>query len=119
MRRTQRDIPRTPQNTNLAGGIGCGCSPGLWRKTFGDKLVSMVKLSTRARNQGPSSVRRKHVSPRLETLVSTMERTLGATTPSGVLREENPKYRGSFVGIGGPEEIYQIDRNEVTKQEWL
>ena len=68
-RRTQWDIPRTPQNTNLKGGIGCGCSPGLGRNTFVDELNSRFNYSTGARNQGPSSVRRIHVSPRLEASV--------------------------------------------------
>ena len=65
-RRTQRDIPRTTQNTNLAGGRGHGCSPGLGRKTSVDELISMVNSSTGARNQGPSYVRRNHVYPRMD-----------------------------------------------------
>ena len=73
-RRTQRDIPITPQNTNLEDGRGSGYSPGLWKKTFFDELVARVNSSTGARNQGPSSVRRNHVSPRLEASVSTVER---------------------------------------------
>ena len=52
-RRTQWDNPRTPQNTNLAGGRGHGYSPWLGRKTFIDELISMVNSYTRARNQGP------------------------------------------------------------------
>ena len=50
MRRAQRDIPRTPQNTNLAGGKGRGYIPGLGRKTFIDDLVSKDNSSTGARN---------------------------------------------------------------------
>ena len=48
-----------------------------------------------------------------------MERTVGAMTPSGVLAEETPGNRGSSMGLGGPEEFYQINREEVTKEEWL
>ena len=90
MRRTQWGIPITPQNTNLEGGIGRGCSPGLGRKTFIDELVSRVNYSTGARNQGTSSMKRIHVSPRMEASVSTVERTVGAVTPYGVPMEETP-----------------------------
>ena len=47
-RRTQRDIPKTPQNTNLAGGKGRGCSLGFGINTFVDELVFRVNSSTGA-----------------------------------------------------------------------
>ena len=40
-------------------------------------------------------------------------------TPSGVPMEGNPGYRGISVGLGGPKELYRINREEVTKKEWL
>ena len=69
MTRNQRDNPRTIQNTNLAGGRGHGCIPGLGIKKFIDELFTRVDSSTRDRYQGPSYVRRISVSPRLEALV--------------------------------------------------
>ena len=117
MRRNQQDIPRSPQNTNLAGGRGHGCRPRLGRRTFIDYLVSMDHSSTGARNQGPSSIRRSHVSPRMEASLSMVEKTIGATTQYSVTMDEILGDRGSFVGLGGPEEFYQIDRKEVTKEE--
>ena len=118
-RRTQRDIPRTLQNTNLAGGRGRGCSPCLGIKTFNDELVSMVNYSIGAQNQGPSSMRRSPVSPRLEASLSTVERTMRAATPSSIRVEGTLGDRGSSVGLGGPDEVYQIDREELKKEEWL
>ena len=78
----------------MAGGRGCGCSPGLGRNTSVDELVFRVNSSIGYRNQGPSSVRRSPVSPRLEALVSMMERTVGTATPSGVHVEETIRDRG-------------------------
>ena len=81
---TQWDIPRTPQNTNLEGGRGRGCSPSLGRKTFINELISRSNSSIGAQNQGPSSLRRCLVSPRMETSVSMVETTIGDVTPSSV-----------------------------------
>ena len=53
-RRTQWEIPRTPQNTNLEGGRGHGYSLVLGRKTFIDELFTRVDSSTRASYQGTS-----------------------------------------------------------------
>ena len=33
--------------------------------------------------------------------------------------EGTPRYRGSSVGLGEPEEIYWINEEKVTKEEWL
>ena len=59
-------------------------------------------------------MRRSLVSPRME-----MERSVGVVTPSGVPVEGNPRDRGSYVGVGGPEEIYRINGEEFTKEEWF
>ena len=48
-----------------------------------------------------------------------MDRSLGATTPFGVPVEENPGDRGSSVGVGGPEEVYGINSEEVSKEYYL
>ena len=87
-RRTQWDIARAPQNTNLAGGRGHGCILCLGRRTFIADLVSRANSSTGAQNKGPSSIRRSLASPRLEASVSMVEIIVGAATPSGVPRGE-------------------------------
>ena len=45
-----------------------------------------------------------------------MERIGEAATPSNVPADED---RSSAVRVGEPEVVYHIDRNEVTKEEWL
>ena len=40
-------------------------------------------------------------------------------TPFGVPMEGNPRDRGSSMGLGGLEEVYRINEEEVTKEEWL
>ena len=101
-RRVQRDIPktpRTPQNTNFAGGRGRGGSPTLGRRTFIDDLVDRANSSTKAWNWGSSSVRRGPVTPRLGASVSTVENTREVVTPSGVTADRD---RGNDVGGGDP-----------------
>ena len=100
----------------MEGGRGRGFSPGLGRKTFLDELIAMVNYSTGDQNQGPSFVIRSLVSPRMEASVSTVKRSVGAVTPSGVLVEGNPRDRGSSMGLGGPKEVYGINGEEVTKE---
>ena len=112
-------LPRTPHNTNFAGGRGDGSSPTLGTRTLIDDLVSRDNSSMEACHQGPSSIRRIPVTPRLEASVSTVEKTVGATTPFGVPVEENPGDRGSSVGVGGPEEVYGINGEEVSKEDYL
>ena len=53
-RRVKRDhitTPKTPQNTNSAGGQGRGRGPQLGKRTFIDDLVHKIDSSTRARYQ--------------------------------------------------------------------
>ena len=40
-------------------------------------------------------------------------------TPYGVPIEVTLGDKGSSVGLGGPKEVYQINGEEVTKEEWL
>ena len=74
--------PKTPQNTNIAGGRGRGRNPSLGRKTFIDDLVARTNSSTRVCHQG-SSARRSPIIPRVEASVSTVENIGGAATPLG------------------------------------
>ena len=48
-----------------------------------------------------------------------MERSVGAVTPSGVPVEGTPGDRGIYVGVGGPEEVYGINGEKLTKEEWF
>ena len=48
--------------------------------------------------------------------MSTVEKTIGDATPFGVPVEGTPGDKGSFVGVGGPEEVYGINGEEVTKE---
>ena len=57
--------------------------------------------------------------PRLEASVSTMERSVGAVTPYGVLVEGTLRDRDSYVGLGRTKEVYQINEEEFTKEERL
>ena len=118
-RGTQWDNPITPRDTNLAGGRGRGSNPALRRRKFIDDLVARDNSSTEARNQGPSSVKRSLVTPRLEASVSTVEKTIGSATVSGVPEEGIPRDKGSSMGASGSEVVYHIDGKEVTKEEWL
>ena len=51
--------------------------------------------------------------------MSTVKRLTGVATPSGSPVEWTPGDRERFVGAGGPEEVYRINGEEVTKEEWL
>ena len=51
--------------------------------------------------------------------MSTMERSVGFAKPYVVLVEGTIGYRGSSLGLCGLEEVYRINREEVTKEEWL
>ena len=48
-----------------------------------------------------------------------MERSLGDATPFGVHVEGTLGDRGSYVGVGGPEVVYGINDEKITKEEWL
>ena len=115
-RRTQRETPRI---TNFASGRGHGYNPVLGRPTFIYELIARVDSSTGYLNRISSSVRIIHVPPRLESSVSTMDKSVGATAPPGSPAKCTPKDRGNYVGVGGPKEVYQINGQEVTKEEWL
>ena len=116
-RRVHHDIPTTPitpQNTNIEGGQGRGQNPSLGRRTFIDDMGSRTNSSTRACHQG-SSVKRSPIIPMVEALVSTVENTREAATPSCVLVEED---RVSTVGSADRDLIYHINEKVVTEEEW-
>ena len=51
--------------------------------------------------------------------MSTVERTVRVAKPSVVPMEGNPRNKGISMGLGGPLEVNRINREEVTKEEWL
>ena len=116
-RRVQRDIPinpRTPQNTNIAGGRGCWRNPALGRRTFIDDLVDRTNYYTGSRHQ-ETPIRRSPVTPRVAAPVSTVENTRGVATPSDIPAEED---RVSTTGSANRDLLYHINGKVVTKEEW-
>ena len=112
-RRVQRDHlinTRTPQNTNIAGGRGCGINSTLGRRTFIDDLVSITNSSTGDHHQG-SSIRRIPI-PRVEASISTVENIGEVATPSGIPTDED---KVSVVGSANQDLIYHINKKVVTK----
>ena len=86
------------------------------RRTFIEDLVSRANSSTRARHQGPSSIRRILVTTRLEASVSMVEKIREVATTSGVPMDED---RASAMEVGEPKVVYNIYGKEVTKKRWL
>ena len=108
-RRVQRDIPinpRTPHNTNIAGGRGHGQNPSLGRRTFINDLVDRTNSSTGTRHQ-ESPIRRSLVTPGVAASVSIVENTGEAATPSSIHMEED---RVSTAGSANQDLIYHINR---------
>ena len=66
--------PKTPQNTNSAGGRGRGRGPQLGKRTFIDNLVDRTDSSTRARYQ-EIPIRIIPTDPQVLALGSTVENT--------------------------------------------
>ena len=114
MRRVKRDhlsTPKTPQNTNSAGGLGCGRGPPLGRRTFIDDLVDRTDSSTRARHQ-ETPIRRNPVDPRAPASGSTVENTRAAATSSNIPTEEDTAVTTRPAGRGP---IYHIYGKVVTE----
>ena len=116
-RRVKRDhisTPKTPQNTNSAGGRGRGRGPQLGRRTFIDDLVDKTDSSTRACHQ-EMPIRRSPANPGALALGFTVENTRAAATSSNIpIGEEK-------VGTTGPtgrSPIYHIYGKVVTEEEW-
>ena len=117
IRRVQHDHrinPRTPQNSNIAGGRGRGRNPALGRRKFIDDLVDRTNSSTGARYQ-ETHIRRIPITIGVVASVSTVENTRGATTPSDTPMEED---RVSNAGWADLDLIYHINGKVVTEEEW-
>ena len=117
-RRVKRDhlsTPKTPQNSNSAGGLGRGRGPQLGRRKFIDDLVDRNDSSTRPRHQ-ETPIRRNPAD--LGALASgcTVENTRAAATSSNIPAEEDTAVT---TGLAGRGHIYHIYRKVVTKEEWM
>ena len=114
---TRRDHlinPRTPQNTNVAGGRGRGQGLELGRRTFIDDLVDRTNSSTGAHYQ-ETPIRRSPSNPGVAASGSTVENTRGAKTSSDTPTEED---RVSTAGLAYRDLIYHINGKVVTEEEW-
>ena len=117
-RRVKRDhlsTPKTPQNTNSVGGLGCGQGPQLGRRTFIDDLVDITDSSTRVRHQ-ETPIRRKPTDPGVPASGSIVENTRAAATSSNIPAEED-KY--GTTGPTGRGPIYHIYGKVATEEEWM
>ena len=102
MRRVKRDqlpTPKTPQNTNSAGGSGRGRGAPLGRRKFIDDLVDRTDSSTRARLQ-ENPIRRNPADPEAPSSGSTVENPRAAATPSNIRADEDTAVTIGPVGKG-------------------
>ena len=106
--------PKTPQNTNSAGGLGRGRGPQLGRRTFINDLVDRTNSSTRARHQ-ETSIRRDPADPGAPASISTMENTRAATTSSNIPTEKDTAVT---MGPAGRGPVYHIYGKVVNEEEW-
>ena len=116
-RRVKRDhlsTPKTPQNTNSAGGLGRSRGPQLGRRTFIDDLIDRTDLSTRACHQ-ETPIRKNPADPMVPSSGSTVENTRVAATSSNILAEEDTSVT---TGPTGRSLIYHIYGKVVTEEEW-
>ena len=117
MRRVKRDqlpTPKTPQNTNSAGGLGRGRGPPLGRRKFIDDLVDRTDSSTIARLQ-ETPIRRNPTDPEAPASGSTVENPRAAATPSNISVDEDTAVT---TGPAGKGPTYHINGRVVTKEEW-
>ena len=110
----QLPTPKTPQNTNSAGGLGHGQGPQLGRRTFIDDLVDRTDSSTRAHHQ-ETPIRRDPADPRAPASGSTVEDTRAAATSTNIPAREDTAVT---TGPAGRSPIYQIYGKVVTEEEW-
>ena len=109
-RRVKHDhlpTPKTPQNTNSAGGRG----PQLGRRTFIDDIVEKTNSSTRDFHQ-ETPIRRIPSDLGVPVSGSTVENTRAAATSSNIPAEED---KAGTIGPAGRGPIYQIYGKVVTK----
>ena len=113
-RRVKRDhlsTPKTPPNTNSAGGRGHGRGPQLGRRTFIDDLVDKTDSSTRACHQ-ETPIKRSPVDPGAPASWSIVENTRAATASSNIPAEEDKVGTTRFASRSL---IYHIYRKVVTE----
>ena len=116
-RRVKHDhlpTPKTPQNTNSAGGRGRGRGPQLGRRTFINDLVNRIDSSTRARYQ-ETLIRRIPTNPGVPVSGSTVENIRAAATPSNTPAEGD---KVSTAGSADRSPVYHINGKVVTEEEW-
>ena len=101
-RRVKRDqfpTPKTPQDTNSAGGLGRSRGPPLGRRTFIDDLVDRTDSSTRARLQ-ETPIRRNPADPEVPASGSMVENPRAAATPSNIPADEDTDVTTGPAGKG-------------------
>ena len=116
-RRVKRDqfpTPKTPQDTNSAGGLGRGRGTPLGRRTFINDLVDRTDSSTRAHQQ-ETPIRRNPADPGAPASRSTVENTRAAVTSSNIHAEEDTTVTTGPAGRGP---TYHIFGKVVTEEEW-
>ena len=116
-RRVKRDhlsTPKTPQNTNSAGGLVRGRGTQLGIRTFIDDLVDRNDSSTRAFHQ-ETPIKRSHANPGVPASGSTVENTQANATSSNTPIEED---KVSTAGSTDRSPIYHINRKVVIEEEW-
>ena len=113
VKRNQLPTPKTPQNTNSAGGSGRGRGAPLGRRTFIDDLVDRTDSSTRARLQ-ETPIRRNPANPEAPASGSTVENIRVAVTSSAIPAHKDTAVTTGPVGRGLN---YHINGRVVTKEE--
>ena len=106
-----------PKSTNFVGGICRDSNLGLGRAIFIDEMITRTNSSIRTLYLRTSPGRGSFILPRLEPSISNVEKLTEDLTPTS--KKRPPKYKGIYVGTRNPEEIYRINGQEVTKEEWL
>ena len=114
VKRDQLSTPKTPQNTNSAGGLGRGRGPPLGKRTFVDDIFDRTDSSTRARHQ-ETPIRRNPADPGAPASGSTVENTRAAATSSAIPADKDTAFT-TGPASRGPN--YHINGRSVTKEEW-
>src|SRR5260370_246410 len=95
----QFPTPKTPQDTNSAGGLGRGRGVPLGRRTFIDDLVYRADSSTEDRLQ-ETPIRRNPADPGALASGSTVENTRAAATSSAIAADKDTAVTTGLAGRG-------------------
>ena len=106
--------PKTPKNTNSAGGLRRGRGPQLDRRTFIDDLVDRTDSSTRDFHQ-ETPIRISPANLGAPASGSTVENTRVAATSSNIPAEEDTAVTTGPAGRGL---VYHIYGKVVMEEEW-